>query len=263
MTASAIDTVPGAAGAPVTARWAMAVGPVLLGVLLLLRGTVLAPGALDPAVTGVGIVVVALASAIWGGHRWAALAVGTLPFVLVLSPAGPELAFGLARPGDRGWFAFVVLTVVAGGGCLATAGGALVRGSSRGGLLAAALPVGVLVTGGLLAAVHGLADDGAGLPEAERAALPVVDLVDFAFASQDVDLTTSAVGESHRLRLRNDTGLPHTFTVDEVGVDVYVPPGREAVVRMRLDGPATAYCAVGDHRELGMVLALVGRPGEA
>ena len=52
----------------------------------------------------------------------------------------------------------------------------------------------------------------------------------------------------------NDTAVPHTFTATSLGVDVYVPAGRDAVVRLPASGAAVpVICTIGDHADLGMV----------
>jgi hypothetical protein len=171
---------------------------------------------------------------------------------LVASPAVGELAFDLARWDQPAWFVWALaLTSVA--GCTAVqllwsrraAGVHPVRRSVAVGALAVGLVVGgVMLVGGRSTY---RAPDGLSLPR--------IELTDFAFGA--TKFATASDG-TRWATLVNDTDLPHTFTVPAVDVDVYVPAGRTATVRLpAADGRLEAHCSIGDHEALGMV-ATVG-----
>jgi hypothetical protein len=59
-----------------------------------------------------------------------------------------------------------------------------------------------------------------------------------------------------RARLVNPSDAPHTFTIDSIDLEVYVPAGRWAVLELSPDdltgAPLAAICTIGDHLALGM-----------
>jgi hypothetical protein len=186
--------------------------------------------------------------------RWLLL-VGLVPIGAVLSVAAPILAFDLARPGEVAYLVGTVTVIV--GSCLAAVLGTLaaLRSDDRwlplaalGGLALVPI-VGIYVIGSNPASA---ATDG-GITESERAAAPIVEMVDYAFA---VDPTLLRAGEV--IHLVNTGTLPHDFTVTDAAVDVavFVPPGRDTSLRLPESNtePFTVVCTVGDHQDLGMRL---------
>ena len=85
------------------------------------------------------------------------------------------------------------------------------------------------------------------------AGLPVIELLDFRYEPVVVE---AVGGEVYRARLHNPTELPHTFTVDSLDLEVFVPAGRWAVLEIGADAlaaaPLTVVCTIGDHLAQGM-----------
>jgi heme/copper-type cytochrome/quinol oxidase subunit 2 len=76
----------------------------------------------------------------------------------------------------------------------------------------------------------------------------------------------AAAGQTVRLAVRNDDATLHTFTLDEAGVNVNIPPGAERLVEFQAPAPGsyTFYCvphhAVTEKGIEGMVGQLVVAP---
>jgi hypothetical protein len=246
--------------APGALHWWPALGPALLGALLAVR--TLAGAGLAPAI-GLSIAVMLGGVAYVAPRRewWTAPLLLVGPIALVASPAGTELSFNLSHAGDRFWFVITLAIAVSVGLCVAAAVCAVVdhhavrRSAGPMAILAA-----VAFTVGLMA-LDPQPDLGRGLDAATRASLPEVTLVNFAYGLPADDLIVDVDG-SERLRalFDNPSDLPHTFTIDALDVDVYVPAGRRTYVDIAIERtaaqPLSIHCAIGDHRDLGMVATL-------
>ena len=106
---------------------------------------------------------------------------------------------------------------------------------------------------------------GQGLDDESVAALPVIEMVNFAYDPVVVEAGTDAM---YRARLVNPSDAPHTFTIEAIGLEVYVPTGRWAVLELAEDdlagAPLAVICTIGDHLALGMagVVEVAARPGD-
>ena len=243
-------------------RWqaVLAVGPVVFLGLLVLRAVT---PVVDTTLLSISLVIGIVTSGTVAGRRWAALAYLVVPVALLTSPAGRELSFDLSAIDSTGWRWFAVGSLLSAG--VATAAAILVLlGRQPSPSNGAAAVVGGLALGGLMiVAVQGISSHpgfGSDLSDEEIAALPVVELVNYGYLS-DGPITLPADG-TFRARLENPSDLPHTFTVEEVDVEVYVPARRWAIVE--LDGASLGadevaiICTVGDHLDRGMqILAVV------
>ena len=101
--------------------------------------------------------------------------------------------------------------------------------------------------GGVAATFHG-STDVAALSEFE------LELDDSYFGPTVLE---GEAGQALALGLHNEGGLPHTFTIDEAGIDEELPSGAEGVsidVTFPASGAMVFYCRF--HREQGMVGAL-------
>ncbi len=236
-------------------RWWPAVGPALLAALLSAR-TLLGEG-LAPAI-GLSVAGVLVGVAIVAPRRewWTAPLLLIGPISLIASPAGTELSFNLSRPGDAGWFWLTVAIAASVGLCLAAALAVVVdHPAARRGASVVAL-VGAVGFALALTAVDPQPDLGRDLTSAERAAAPTVQLVNFAYGLPESALVVDVDGTARlTAHMVNDSDLPHTFTIDELGLDVYVPAGRATYVDVAVErsGPFEVLCTIGDHRSLGMV----------
>lgn len=96
---------------------------------------------------------------------------------------------------------------------------------------------------------------GSGLTADVTEDLPLVVLANYGFGIRESDIS----GDRLQARLGNETGLPHTFAIDALDLDVYVPAGRQAIVDVPLPNtnePLSLHCAIGDHAERGMTATL-------
>ncbi len=230
----------------------------LLGVLTLVSYLVLG-GAPNPGLAAVALLPFLAALGLGTGRRWGAVAaVLAVPVVLGLRLEG--ISFDLLRPADLLPFAVAVLQVLAAGLGLS---GAVVSLAARRRAGVPRATSATLVGGGVLAAlvtvgaVVALAqpDDARMLTPEQQAAAPVVDMLNYEFEASQLQVDGEEVAA---FRFVNDTDDDHTFTVDELGVDVLVPSGREGVVVVQ--APAGSYvfhCSVGSHQEDGMEGRLV------
>lgn len=82
-----------------------------------------------------------------------------------------------------------------------------------------------------------------------------VTLVDFAFEPSEL---TARAGRRARFVVRNDDLALHTFTIDELGVDAVVKPGRELLVELTPEeaGSYLLYCRPHTQDGEGMVATL-------
>lgn len=209
------------------------------------------------------LLLLAAAALVVTGVRWApalALPVG----LAVLDRVQVYVPFSLERPDDLAGVLFSAACLVSVGigavaGPLATWNA--YRPPARG-ATGVSVVGGVALAAGMAVVFAGAAepDQGRGLSRAEVAELPVVVMDDYTFTPSRLDV---AAGEETAVRLVNDDTETYSFVVDELGVSVTVPSGREAVVRLRADapGPLAFYSAeeAGEHRELGMEGVLVAR----
>jgi hypothetical protein len=109
---------------------------------------------------------------------------------------------------------------------------------------------------GLVAVFPALAPQpafGEGLDDEATQALPVIELLDYAYDPVVVEAGADGV---YRARLVNPTDLPHTFTIESIDLEVFVPAGRWAVLELSPDdlagAPLAVICTIGDHLALGM-----------
>lgn len=240
-------------------------GVVVLG--LVVAGTaplwILVPEGLAGAPFIAPFVAVPLLCA--GAVRWFgswARTVGLLAGLALLAVAAPFGAEVLGHP-DSFFDFFPVASMLV--GAVLAVGGSLASalpwrrardGRARGGRLrgVAAATVAVLVTLASVSAV--LTFTGRHTVSAiDRFGAEPVALVDFAF--EPVDLTVPA-GRPARFVVRNDDLALHTFTIDELGVDAVVKPGRESLVEFTPERAGThlLYCRPHTQDGQGMVATL-------
>jgi plastocyanin len=73
------------------------------------------------------------------------------------------------------------------------------------------------------------------------------------------DVITVQSGVTVNLVIENTGAENHTFTVDELGIDVLISPGTEEEITFTVDeaGVYEYYCAIPGHREAGMFGTLI------
>lgn len=217
-----------------------------------------------PGLAAGSLLILAVAGLVVAGVRWAPLLAVPLG---VAAATGwgftcPSASNGPTRPAALAFslLCLVVVGVAAASGVVATAlayGVAVPRpgvltplGSS---LLVAAL-LGLLVP-------QAQADQGGDLSTEQIAALPRVVMDDYRYAP---DVLQAQAGTELTVLLVNDDTETYRFVVDELDVDVVVPSGRQAVVRVLAPEARRFACysseEEGEHRDLGMEGTLVVRP---
>ncbi len=231
---------------------------VIAAASLILAGLSLAAYALtgfttrDWTVAGPGLLVAA-AGVVGLRNRWFHLG-GLVPIGAVLTVAGPILAYDLARPDETQYFIGSAAIIL--GACLAAIFGVASavedRRALRAGLIAS-LVMTPIVFVGVVGANPASADVSAGIADADRVDALEVEMIDVAFVVEPIELAPGVV-----IHLRNSGTLPHDFTIGDLDVAVFVPPGRSTYLRL----PASSVdsvelvCTVGDHFERGMRLTI-------
>jgi uncharacterized cupredoxin-like copper-binding protein len=200
-----------------------------------------------------------------GRWRWTPL-LATLLGTLTVVGNGQVILYELTHPGAPHVFGYfvvaAVLTLVAiAGGILATVQNYRFAPAERRtprwlgpSLIAlAAMSVGAMLVGALPRAA------GLSVSPDALAELPAVVTHELHFEMPDL---TARVGETVALRLDNQSNIPHTFTVDELGVNVEMPANSTGLALFRADaaGTYTLYCDVPGHRAAGMEATLVVTP---
>jgi hypothetical protein len=215
----------------------------------------------DPILLSIFVVLLAGAIGLVAGSRPAAGVVLVLALALFQPITAREFAFSLTAIDSSAWRAWAIASVVAIGWSIVAAVVVLVRAertdAQRGSQLGAQVAGGVALGVALLAVFPALAPQpafGHGLDDDAIAQLPVVELLDFRF--EPITVVASS-GETYRARLENPTDVPHTFTIESIDLEVYVPAGRWAVLEIDAadlapGAPLAVVCTIGDHLSLGM-----------
>jgi hypothetical protein len=238
-------------------RWMLGVGPVVLASLFLVRATV---PVVDTLLLSIFVVLVAATVAMVAGSRVGAGVVLALGLALFQPMTAREFSFSLSATDSDVWRVWAVASLVALGWTIVAAVAVLVVGDRTD----AAPPwrVGSLVGGGvalgvgLLAVFPVLAPQpafGQDLDDRSVDELPVIELLNFAY---DPVVVEAGGDGTYRARLVNPSDAPHTFTIESIDLEVYVPAGRWAVLELTEDdlagAPLAVICTIGDHLALGM-----------
>jgi hypothetical protein len=171
-----------------------------------------------------------------------------------------EFSFNLSAIDSDGWRAWAVASLLALGWSLIAALVVLAAGDrvdEASGRRAAGGVAAAFATGVALVAVFPVLSPqpgfGGDLDAAAIDALPVIELVNYRYEPIVVEAPR---GETFRARLDNPSGLPHTFTIEALDLEVFVPAGRWAILEIEADavaaGPLPVVCTIGDHLSLGM-----------
>jgi uncharacterized cupredoxin-like copper-binding protein len=93
-------------------------------------------------------------------------------------------------------------------------------------------------------------DDGNGNGNGGNGGSTTIETPDMSY---DPDSFTINAGEDHEVTIDNTDGQLHTFTIDELGVDVEVAAGESETTTLNVPdaGEYTFYCTVPGHREAG------------
>lgn len=166
----------------------------------------------------------------WRFGTWASGVAAALGLVALIGVGGGPASIGVRRPDSV--FDFVPAWMIVMGGLLAIVGGAVaIVGVRRGvsGPSLAPLRRGALALLGIAALASAALSltTGDRLTDAELAGTQLVVLDEATFTPDTLELRA---GEEHRLALRNEGAIIHTFTSPALGVDVELAPGDEALV---------------------------------
>lgn len=210
-----------------------------------------------PGLAAGSLLILGVAGAVLAGVRWAPLLAVPLGLAVV-DRLAVYVPFSLARPDETGGLVFSALCLVV--VSVAVAAGVAATWQAYGRPLARPLAVVgagaalVLLALTALLVPQAQPDQGDGLTAEQVAALPRVVMDDYRYAP---DVLTATVGTELAVLLVNDDTETYRFVVDALGVDVVVPSGREAVVRLVPTAPGSLafYSSeeAGEHRALGMV----------
>lgn len=233
--------------------WLLAIGPVVLTACFLIRAV---RPVVDPTLLGIGVVFVVATIGTIIGSRIAAGVLVVLCGAMFQPIVARDLSFSLDAIDSGPWRVWAIVTILALGWSMVYGIVVLVGRSptTRVDLATVALGLGLGVA--LLGVFPLLSDQpafGDDLSTDEIAALPEIVLVNYAYGLPDVEIPPA---ETYRAKLVNPSDLPHTFTIETLDVDVYVPAGRWAILEIpptdEATGPLSIICTIGDHEALGM-----------
>ena len=238
-------------------RWLLGLGPVALASLFLLRATT--PAA-DPTLLGIFVVLLAGVAGLVAGSRIGAATVLLLSLALFQPMTAREFSFSLSAVDSDAWQIWAAASLVALGWSIVAAVVVLVRGERTdavrvrhvGAQVAAGLGLGALLIA-VFPAISPQPAFGQDLDDDEINRLPVIQLLNFGY---DPVVVEAPAGEPYRARLDNASDLPHTFTIEALDIEVFVPAGRWAIIELDpddlADAPLAVICTIGDHLAQGM-----------
>ena len=238
-------------------RWMLGLGPVGLASLFLVRATV---PVVDALLLSIFVILVAGTVALIAGSRIGAAVVLSLGVALFQPMTAREFSFSLNATDSDAWRVWAVASLVSLGWTIVAAIVVLAVGERTddappwrvGSLVGGGLALGVALVA-MFPALSPQPAFGQSLDDDAVAALSVIEMVNFAYDPVVVDAGTDA---PFRARLVNPSDVPHTFTIEAIDLEVYVPAGRWAVLALTVDdlaaSPLTVICTIGDHLSLGM-----------
>ena len=238
-------------------RWVLGLGPISLAGLFLVRATV---PVVDTVLLAIFVVLVSATVGMIAGSRLGAAVVLALGLALFQPMTAREFSFSLSATDSTIWRMWAVASLLSLGWTIVAAVVVAVLGDRAdsappwrvGSLAGGGLALGF----GLVAVFPALAPQpafGQGLDAEATETLPVIELLNDAYDPVVVEAGADGV---YRARLVNPSDEPHTFTIESIGLEVYVPPGRWAVLELTPDdlagAPLAVICTIGDHLALGM-----------
>ena len=238
-------------------RWLLGAGSLTLAALFLVRAST--PVA-DPLLLAIFVALLCATVGLIAGSRLAAGIVLLLTLALFQPITAREFSFSLDAVDSSAWRAWAIASILAIGWSIVAAIVVLVHGSRTGDQhrwhLGAQVAGGVVLGLVLLAVFPALAPQpafGRGLDRAQIDDLPVIELVNYRY---EPVVVTAGDGGLYRARLDNSSDLPHTFTIEAIDLEIFVPAGRWAILELDPDdlaaAPLAVICTIGDHLSLGM-----------
>lgn len=199
------------------------------------------------------------------GRRWAPL-LAAAPGALTFAVAGRFILQSLVEPHETVNFGFwVALMAVMGVATVASLTGtaqhylwpAEIRAPHW--ITSILAAIGALCLGAIVVAALPQPPLGVQVEPEALAKLPGLASKDFKFSAPELHVKA---GQSITLRLDNLDAGPHSFDIDELGVHTPMRTNTSslAIFSAPKPGTYTFYCAVGTHRQAGMVGTLVVEP---
>jgi hypothetical protein len=244
-------------------RSPLAIGPVLFIIVFLYRSVT---PFFDGIVTSISAGLIVVVAFMFAGHRWAGVAFAAFPIALFTSPAGREFSFNLSSVDDSIWRWHAIIGLLSLGVSSVAAVLVALGRVPRGPRLAASLAGGVAFGTLMIVAIDAMFPHpgfGRKLTSQTIASLPKIDMLNYAYDLPDLLV---ANGEGFIALVDNPSNLPHSLTIDSLGIDVYVPAGRYSILEITPEQLLGAedglhmYCTVGEHRMLGMERPLIVAP---
>ncbi len=233
---------------------------------LLVFGMMIVGGRIDRIALACGAsALFAAAMVVATGRRWAPL-LAAVPGALTFGVAGRFILESLVSPRETLNFGFwVALMAVMGVATVASVTGTAQHylNPARRSVphIAASLIAAIMALGMGAIVVAALPQPPLGIQvePAALANLPALGSKDFKFST---DTLRVKPGETITIRLDNADDGPHSLDIDELNVHTLMPSKSTslAIFKAETPGEYTFYCAVGNHRQAGMVGKLIVAP---
>lgn len=233
---------------------------------LLVFGMMIVGGRIDRIALALGAsALFAAAIVVATGRRWAPL-LAAVPGALTFGVAGRFILESLVAPRETLNFGFwVALMAVMGVATVASITGTAQHylAPARRGVphIAASLIAAILALGMGAIVVAALPQPPLGIQvdTATLASLPAIGAKDFLFTTETLRVKP---GETITIRLDNGDDGPHSLDIDELNVHTFMPSKSTAltIFEVATPGEYTFYCAIGTHRQAGMVGKLIVAP---
>lgn len=237
----------------------LALGPVLFTGVFAYRSFV---PMFDGIITAVTAGLIGVVTFMFVGQRWAGLAFLVFPVAVFTSPAGREFSFNLTAVDSPVWKWHSAIGLLSLGVSTLAAGFVAMGRPPRPIQLAGTLASGLGFGGVMIWTISALYPHpgfGRNVPTSALKSLPEIELLNYAYEYPDLRV---AEGATFTAKVTNRTNLPHSLTIESLGIDVYIPAGRYSVVEITpeqlqsIETKLSMYCTIGEHRSLGMARTL-------
>lgn len=233
---------------------------------LLVFGMMIVGGSIDRIALACGAsALIAAALVVATGRRWAPL-LAAVPGALTFAVAGRFIFQSLFTPRETVNFGFwVVLMVIMGVATVASLTGTAQnylraeRPQAPAWVASILAAIGALGLGAIIVAALPQPALGVEVQPEALMRLPAISSKDFKFDKTEMRVK---VGDTITVRMENVDKGPHSLDVDELGLHAPMPSGKTSLAIFKADAPGqyTFYCAIGTHRQAGMVGTLIVEP---
>ena len=233
---------------------------------LLVFGMMIVGGSIDRIALACGAsALIAATLVVATGRRWAPL-LAAVPGALTFAVAGRFIFQSLFTPRETVNFGFwVVLMVVMGVATVASLTGTAQnylrpeRPRAPAWVASILAAIGALGLGAIIVAALPQPALGVEVQPDALTRLPLIGSKDFLFDKTELRIQA---GDTITVQLENADKGPHSLDIDELGVHAPMPSGKTSLAIFKADTPGqyVFYCAVGAHRQAGMVGTLIVEP---